>query len=354
MKIGILTFHCAYNFGAVLQCYALTEFLRQQGLDVSVLNYCPDYLETKAPKATIRTFVNRHPRHSLKTFRRYSIYYRTYKRFVSRSFQLTKRVDTLDLYRSVVSNFDIVIIGSDQVWNTKYNGQDPIWYGEGVGQTQKLVAYAVSAGDPHFTPDELVSLQTTLARFSFISVREDCLADVIRPLTPKTITTVLDPSLMAPPETWDKFTPSKERYIVIYQARANDNVFRMAKSLSCQSGCPIIALDNHWNSIYSGYHKMLSPAHFVSVIKNAYCVITTSFHGTAFSLILNTPFYTLRLNDGADARSQSLLQMLNAEDRMVDPDYQISSIDMDFSEINTRLSVLRTQSQEFLLNSLKQ
>lgn len=353
MKVGILTFHCAYNFGAVLQCYALSEYLKKQGHSVSIINYCPNYLETQSPHMTFRTFVNRHPRHSLTNYIRYSSYYWAYKRFIARSFQLTERVETLDQYRSVVSNFDVVIIGSDQVWNTKYNGDDPIWYGEGIGQNQLLVAYAVSAGDPHFTSDELVSLQAALARFSSISVREECLADVIRPLTPQAVTTVLDPSLMAPPETWDKFAPSKERYIVIYQARVNDNVFRMAESLSAQTGYPIITLDYYGNSIRSGYHKVLSPAQFVSVIKSAYCVITTSFHGTAFSAILNTPFYTLRLRDGADARSESLLRLLNAEGRMVDPDYEIESVEMDFNEINIRLSALRTQSQKFLINSLQ-
>lgn len=353
MKIGILTFHCAYNFGAVLQCYALSVFLRRQGYDVSIINYCPGYLEIRPPHATIRTFVNRHPRHSLKTYLRNFSYYHAYKRFIARSFQLTERVENLEQYHSVVSKFDTIIIGSDQVWNTKYNGQDPIWYGEGIDSNLRLVAYAVSAGDPKFTSGELEQLRAYLTRFSALSVREECLSDVITPLTSLPITTVLDPSLMVPADIWDKWSPSKKRYIVIYQARENDNVFRMAESLSQQTGHPVITLDYYGNSVRSGYHKVLSPAQFVSVIKSAYCVITTSFHGTAFSLILNTPFFTLRLRDGADARSESLLCLLNAEERMVDPDYEIDSVEMDFSDINVRLSALRTQSQEFLLKSLQ-
>ena len=76
--------------------------------------------------------------------------------------------------------------------------------------------------------------------------------------------------------------------------------------------------------------------------------MTTSFHGTAFSLILGTPFYTLRLNDGADGRAQSLLDSVNLSDRMVDVDSDVFFSSYDVVKVHNKLNKLREQSLSFL------
>ena len=354
MKIGILTFHCAYNFGAILQSYALYSFLKLHHYNVEMVNYCPPYLETKKTRLRIRTFLNRSPYRTIKLALRLIQRDKKYISFISNNMTSSIRCDCQNSYNSVIKNYDVVIIGSDQVWNTTYNGKDPIWYGKGVNDWQNLLAYAVSAGDPKFTKQELEDLKIYLKAFSNISVREECLASVITPLTSKPISTVLDPSLMAPTVIWKKWMSQKaKKSIVIYQARINDNVFRIAESLSKKTGYPIIAVDFYANSKKSGYFKVVSPEEFFILVNNAYCVITTSFHGTAFSIITNTPFYTLRLNDGADARSEELLERLGAIDRMIDVDAEVAKVDMDFTSINIKLDKLRKESQEFLLKGLQ-
>lgn len=355
MKIGILTFHCAYNFGAVLQSYALFTFLKMQQYEVEIVNYCPSYLETPKPHLGIRTFINRVPHRTIKSALRTFWRYKKYTSFISKYMRLSQRCVDRTSYERIIKQYDVVIVGSDQVWNSTYNGKDSIWFGSGVCESQKLVAYAVSAGDPKFSLQEKEELKSFLASFSSISVREECLASVIAPLTSKSVSTVLDPSLMAPLVVWKNWMTKKtQKSIVIYQARKNDNAFRLAESLSNKTGYPIVTVDFYLNSIKSGYLKVLSPEEFFVLINNAYCVITTSFHGTAFSIITNTPFYTLRLNDGADARSEAMLERLGALNRMVEVDAEIEEVDMDFTSINEKLEKLRKESQGFLLKSLEQ
>ena len=250
-KIGILTFHCAYNYGAILQCYALQTFLRDNGFNVSIINYRPNYLASKKPQFGIKTIVNRTPIHRFKRYYKYYSNFKNYEIFSHKYFALTKQCETVEEYNTIIKDFDVVIIGSDQVWNKKYNGSDIIWFGGGISNNQHLIAYAVSAGDPNFTEDECAFLTKILNRFTTLSVREEILASNLAPLTNKEITVTLDPTLMISPKVWEKWFVPTDKYIVIYQARQTENVFRIAEQLSLQYGVEIVVLDYYWQSIGS-------------------------------------------------------------------------------------------------------
>ena len=119
MRIGILTFHCAHNYGAMLQCYALQEYLKGRGDEVYVIDYRPDYLTHPYKKHKLSHWLSKDP-------------LRTLKRLLSEPFLLKKRGKRwdgfdnfmrmkLNLYpydmSSDYSNFDWLLFGSDQIWN---------------------------------------------------------------------------------------------------------------------------------------------------------------------------------------------------------------------------------------------
>lgn len=365
MKIGILTFHCAHNFGAVLQCYALQEVLKRMNHEVEILNYRPQYLATSYPKVGLSTFKCKKPS---KLYNRITFLipqlkkkYKLYTKFENDYYQLSPQINNKDQFLNIANKYQYIIIGSDQVWNTKYNHNEMLWFGDFCKDLKntKLIAYAASAGDPSFSIEELQKISHYINTFKSISVREHKLKNILSPYIKQNIQCVLDPTLMAPPSLWKRFqnvhVDEKDPYILIYQARKDPNVFRIAEQIANLKHWNIVTIDFHDNSTgaYKKYHRTISPDQFISYIKNAQCVITTSFHGTAFSIINEIPFYTLKLNDGADGRNKELLKVLKLENRFIDKHENIEFSKVDFQICNQTLETLRKQSYNFLYSAIK-
>ena len=357
MKIGILTFHSAYNFGAVLQCFALFSTIKDMGYSVEVIDYRPDYLATKKETFHWYTFINRTPwrfYERVKAVINAKKFYHKFEVFNKRNLKLSDRcVSQKDLH-NVCRRYDCVIIGSDQVWCNKFNGNDTSWFGFCSTTPIRWVGYAVSAGNTIYSEMQLCDLTR---HFSAIGVRESELYQSMQGCYKGNLAHVLDPTLLAPTTLWEQWknpiidTP----YILTYQARESDDVFRIARSLAQQLGVKLIVpIDFYPNVKSNGYNtKVCAPNEFVSLVKNARCVVTTSFHGTAFSVITGTPFYTLRLNDGADSRAESLLENLGLADRMVDASCDVIFRSYDTVKVHNLLNKLKYQSLGFLISSLQ-
>lgn len=360
MKVGILTFSSAHNFGAILQCYGLFKTLEDIGHDVEVIDYCPDYLASYKPTFGWRQYINRH---ILSFPQRYSTYkywrriYDGYESFKKHNLKLSRQIKSVTEIKIISDRYDVIIVGSDQIWNEKFNGKENVWYGEGI-KHKRLIAYAASAGNINLWLKNENKLKSLLPNFDFISARECELAEAIKKLVDGShyIPTVLDPSLLVDKKHWYKWQNRIEgsNYIVIYQARESDDVFRIAEDIRKQINCDkLIPLDFYGNVQRLGYNSsIVCPEDFISLISNAKCVVTTSFHGTAFSIILKTPFYTLRLNDGADGRSEYILEKTGLSDRMVEANSTPIFSIPDFDEAELHLKKLRKESLEFLKSAL--
>ena len=363
MKIGLLTFHCAQNYGAVLQCYATQEFLKSKGYDVEVVDYCPDYLLKPYRLFNIQRLACGNPITSainlvkeLIQFPRRCYRQWAYHRFVKKYLTLSKTVTKA----TIPSYYDTYIVGSDQIWNPRLtHGFDDAYFCRFTfpKNSKKYISYAASMEAKELTIEAQQHYKESLKHFDSVSVREENLVQLLQPLTPQKITPVLDPTLMVDPCIWNNLVtncPARKKYVVIYQGRSNKDSERIAKDIAKLVGGEVVILST-WFSLSRGEsHKNIGPEEFVNVIRHAACVITTSFHGTAFSIIFNRPFYTIRMNDGADTRSQSLLESLNLQDRMIDTDSSPMFSTIDYSEANARLERLRYLSQEFLLNALNE
>lgn len=323
MKIGILTFHCAHNYGAVLQAYALQTYLNSIGNNVCIVNYRPKYI-----KNNIFAWYKWISLNPIKTYKkicwqRKTLIYQWKKRYAFKHFE-KKYLNVKNINLSLSkNNIDCFIFGSDQIWRKSHNCFDPIYYGNFKGCKDKLlVSYAASMGLSTLSTNEKLLLKKWLSSFSMISVRESYLKELLLPLTSENIEIVVDPTFLLSKTSWEQIAISPnidKQYILIYQVICNSSTYKMAYEVAKKFNLEIIEISSDF-VIKDVDHKVIydaSPEEFLGWIKNANFIITTSFHGTAFSLIFNKPFISIKQNMTSDLRIESILSMCGQEKRFV-------------------------------------
>lgn len=366
-KIGILTFHTAHNYGAVLQCYALQEMLKSMGHDVEVIDYRPGYIED-----AYKLFPDRRQESSsfiqcVKLMLRDLLLYpvksaraRKFTSFVRKHLNLSASVPGTD----IPSGYDVYIVGSDQIWNKAITkGYDKVYFCDFHFEKlhRKYLSYAASTELSDISADDSCLFNSHLDRFDSISVRESGLADFIKVHFNKNVDTVIDPTLLHDKTFWDKLIEPKEDrgdYILLYQARYNAELVEKAEKIAAAMNCRLVEM-SAWTIPLARMHKdgmSASPLEFIDMIRNAKMVLNTSFHGTAFSVIYGVPFYYVALSDGWDLRATSLLNELDLADRILP--LEACSADacqtqLDFSQAHALLASLREHSKQFLLNGIQ-
>lgn len=361
MKIGIFTFHCAQNYGAVLQTYGLQEYLLSLGHDVYVIDYRPDYLT--APYK-IFTFKWERGKANFWTFLReiLTVPIRLgrlllFKKFVSKNLRLYK----LDLNQKD-NDFDAFIYGSDQIWNPKLTGGfDDVYFGKIPAATNKqLFSYAASVGDiSHLTSSDKAYLKDALGRFTAISVRENDFQELLNNEIGLNSCCVCDPVLLAGDEIFDRLTMnapcrlSKNKYLMLFQLEViNDTIISYAKKIATSLAIDFVNVISRRETLDRSIHQCLSAESFLNYIKNSSLVFTTSYHGTVFSILYRKQFYTISVNPSVDSRALSLLSAVGLESRLINTSQKdIRSI--NYNDIESSLMDYVRLSRNFVNNNLK-
>lgn len=302
MKIGILTFHAAKNYGAVLQCRCLYEVLRSLGHDVSVIDYRPEYLT--APYKLWKSSFLRHPGTIVKVSAKLSGALRR-----DAAFDRFERELPLSPVEGV--SFDAIFYGSDQIWNRNIcRGIDPMFFaGAPTAAMTRNIAYAASDGNIIPSPEEQKVARRYLHNFHRIGVREEGMLErmdkdgipAVLNLDPVMLagTVVLD-TLCAPPVC-------KDRYVLTYEALDNPAVLDKARRIASEEHLKLISISR---TPYSGGSNKYGPKEFVALFKDAVKVVTTSYHGVVLSILYNKEYEYVRTNTPADGRIDSLLDAL--------------------------------------------
>ena len=360
MKIGILTFHRATNYGAILQAYALIQYLINQGYDAKIVDYKPKGMGILYAPINVPGFLKKIKRIVLNLLMLPSLLTRYKKREMFWKY-INKVLSSGDLPR-----MDAYIVGSDQVWSVCFTGGiDNLYWGQFDRNGAKLISYAGSAaenmGDSFYSNENAKLLES----FDFISVREKELQGYLQTQIPnKKIEKVLDPTLMAGVDFFDELIademPLEKTYVLVYQViRTKDALIsEYAKQIASRAGWDIVEIKNSRLYIcsqgkFSISKELQNPTQFVSLFKYAQFVITTSFHGTAFSLMFNRPFNVVSISDEVDSRSKDLLMQLNLTDRLVLLPLNKVQKNIDWKDVNSRLQELRMPSREFLKKALR-
>lgn len=282
MKIGIITFHHAHNSGAMLQVLALQTYLQNAGHEVSVIDYRVSRIDRSyaaAPpvrKDRFEAFMNRHLR-------------------------LSPLYHSLSELQKADHPYDAVIAGSDQIWNeTILNGLDPAYFCAFGKPTLRRIIYGASIGSDTLSQSSRFLMQRFLQYPDFISVREESMLPLLRPLTDKALTPVLDPTLLLTPDfylTLAKPEAPASAYIYlhyVHHSGENPDLDQAAAELSALCGLPI--LKNRAGQRFQNELPDCSndgPAEFLSRIRHASYVVSDSFHANVFSILFSKHFLTV-------------------------------------------------------------
>lgn len=368
-KIGVLTFHASYNFGSNLQAYALQEYVKKimnNNVEYEIINFRTDkqiqlytsFLEKKGLVNFIKRIIFIR---EIKNIKLKKIYY---EKFISEKLNVTNRIANISELKKNCSKYDYLLVGSDQIWNTSAFDFDWSYFLDFVKNKKKL-SYAASFGPlkMNWSKEETERIRKSLNDFSFISVREEGSYENVLKLTNKKADINIDPTLLLKKEEWidviknSKCQIPKNDYILLYNLKGKEYV-KLAKKISKTLNIPVVVpLFGNRLEIMYGFKKIYAtgPIEFLDLIKNSKLVLSSSFHGTLFSIIFNKPFFSL--NGDKDFRISNILKTLKLEDRTINiNDYKeksSNSFDIDFSCANEELEKQRNKSKEYLLKALK-
>jgi hypothetical protein len=256
-----------------------------------------------------------------------------------------------------VNNLDAVFIGSDQVWSKAHTGGefDPMFFG--IGFNAKAISYAPSCSISSLNDDDKEKLSKLLTNISSISVREDEFKKLLQPLTNQNISVVVDPTILAGANPFKKIAvaPKKDKpYVLIYEITRHPEVLEFARLLAKELNADIVELTNGMTAHHEPFmDEAASPEEFLGYIRDAACVVTTSFHGTVFSILFETPFYTITQGNSFDIRMVNLLSKLDLKSRLKPLGETCKFAPVDFKGAHERLDELATVSKKFIADSLK-
>lgn len=357
MKIGILTFHRAINYGAVLQCYALYRTLCDMGHDVEVIDYRPSYIENDRRFLFVKrtNFISKIKiliYHLLDyTYRRKSS--RVFDIFVNNYLTFSPKVHSAN---NIPDYYDCIFFGSDQIWNpTISGGFDKVFWGQFPKGKTKFVSYAASLGTPqNIAIDKWDAINEYIKNFDSVSVREGKLLEYLN-CNPKG-KVVLDPTLLASREIFESIAvkPKETKYVLLYMLEPDRQAISFAKNIAKKRGCKLIrirAVNNRFDT-HNEYVTLsaIKPEEFLGYFKYADYIVNVSFHGTAFSVIFNKNFYTLKSKNFE--RAYGLLSSIGLNDRFVSPEKDVELQDMSYEYANKRLEEMRRESMHFIEASI--
>lgn len=350
-KIGILTYHRALNYGAVLQTYALYKKLTNlTNQKVEIINYYNKSIEsgrniTTSGKISLTKLV-KYPYILLKS--------QKFDNFLKEVSQSAKIEDNLPFY--IEKNYDRVIVGSDQVWNFNINNSDYAYLFKGTKNVKKY-SYAASFGITNYDKKTNNNIKRLLKKFDAISVREKTGCQFLsEKLNIKKSVISLDPTLLLSGEEWKNLVDhnnQKSDYILIYNVPQPSLIEAYAQKLSEEKNMDIIFIPNGYKPKIDC--KIIRPNvyEFISLFKNAKYVITNSFHGTVFSILLKKKFLVeyngkSKLND----RIENLLNICKLEHCILNNETALSDIDkeIDWNIVDSKLDKERQKSIKYLEN----
>ena len=364
-RIGILTFHSGFNYGACLQAFALQTTLKKYGYENEVINF-----ETDAFVAS-REMFSRRPRRLKEIIKNITrlpywnslhVRERMFNNYTFDVLNSTSRYRTETEVIHHAEDYECIICGSDQIWNLTHLKDDPAitpLFFLNFPKKQRRVAFSASFASftkiAHLHEKEFLPW---LKQFDAISVREISGVEYVKSKG-LDCTLTLDPTVLLDKEDYEPICAPRQiegKYVLMFGWNTNKDLIEVAKKVSKELGLPVYNIVPPPRAMFCGIPRKLDvgPCEFLSMIKHAEFVVTNSFHGTAFSTTFERPYVSV-VTGKADTRMESLLSQLGLSDHLVTKD----NIDVkkmlstDYSKVREKKAALRQASFDFLKNALK-
>ena len=364
MKLGTITVHNGYNYGASLQAYALVQALKELGYDASLVDYRTGNIEKKVninhsrglKKAVGYILLNgrgyEYRRKRFEDFNQMIISGKTYY-----------QNEELKILNDIYDGF---VCGSDQIWNMQITNYDPAFFLSFANKDKLTMSYAASLGEERVSDEKTKKFFVeNLKNLDFISVREEDGKQIVSKLTDKPCSCVLDPVFLLNKKQWLGIAQKSVRcvprykYGFYYQLFNDEEMYLFAKMKAREKGVKLLRADilpvkAALNGCVSVSGKGIGPAEFVNLISNAEFVVTNSFHGTAFSVMFEKEFYVKTIKGalcGRNNRMINLLTMLGLETHFID-NGQCKYDVVDYKKVKAIIDGKRKKSEEYILNSI--
>ena len=346
MKVGILTYHDGFNYGAFYQTYAMQRFLARSGYDCQVINY-----KNRAfTKNEYQMFLD--PRLKQVPDQRISRnMVRIAKlKWAQRRLRLTRRIFTHELLSTYP--FDAVVLGSDEIWNWQKDiiGCDLAYFGSGV-TADKRVAYGISFGTVNpetAVPDEI---REAIRRVDAISVRDENSESILKNVVGVDCEKVLDPAFLT--DFRSEASAVKERDFILVYGFFSEEMRRKIRAYAARNNKRTVGVGYYlpWCDVS---YDTLSPSQWLGFFAASDAVITTMFHGMIFSLLNRKEFFMFSTPERV-CKVGRFLADLGLAHRMGDHASDVEgafATPISYDRVFDLIDVKRQRSERFLLASL--
>ena len=366
MKAGLVTFYHIHHYGALLQAAATERAVERFGWDCEIIDYFvnQDNALFKRPTGLGSAA---HDAHTALHYQALSERYRRFEKFSRDHLRISdRRYGRFDELAGGPLPYDLILSGSDQIWNPKIfpDGRfDPVFFG--TFSQKRRIAYAPSFGVPTIPEGMQAELKGYLDGFSHLSARETQGSAIIRDIAGKDAPVVLDPTLLLTADQWDSMAdhPSnypKGGYILCYCISRPGALTPYLERLHQETGLPVVQLCGIRQKVHPKAKQILDagPAEFLGLFQNAAYVVTNSFHGTVFSVQFHRPFFTTvspaELSAPERSRTVSILSRLGLANRVIGKGDTAELLDpVDWEAAEAALTAARKDSLNYLQAALE-
>jgi len=375
VKIGLITYHSAYNFGSVLQAYATQETLKEIAGNCEIINYRTNEqrrvysIFSWRKNCTVLFSVYNNVLALLK-YHKKKKRRDAYEKLFQEIFHLSEECsEPEDVYR-LWDRYDMIVSGSDQIWNkhsvelhyVSWNYMMPYLL---CGYSGKKVSYASSVAN--MSDEEIEKILPYINQFDSVSMREYSSAKKLNDMCHVRVDNVLDPTFLLSEREWaDRFhlqVRNEPDYILFYalnRRRDIKEVLPIIEKYSDLKGLKVKMITPL--GFFKGGKNIeileeVDPVEFLNLIYNARTVITDSYHGTIFSVNFSKDFYSICGKNPSDFRKTDILERIGLQGRIInslsdllDKEYD----DIAYSIVDENLKELKEKSLEYLKQSISQ
>lgn len=317
-SVGIITYHHDYNYGTMLQAYALQKEVILQGYSGELIDFKQNNTPTALQLLGIRirrlpAYIREHEKYLVLAAAReqFSKRNQLFEKFYNINLKVGKvKYTSSDELKANPPIYDGYVVGSDQTWNPYVSNNPEAFYLSFVSDDHKKGSYAPSLAVSQLTEKQKKMYRDYLQGFSFLSCRELSGAKLLEDILNRTVENVLDPTLLLDRDQWQgisAYSESDVPYILTYfLGEVKEHRF-FVHELSKRTGLKVIAIPASYLEIIdsSCEKRWVGPDEFLSLIRNAKYVCTDSFHGTMFSINFGVEFFSFCKTKDAEKTSEN-------------------------------------------------
>lgn len=374
MKIGIITIHKSPSYGACLQSFALWKYISSEGVDCEIIDlHRPTHIDFKKSDR----FLPMRQEHLTFKVKVLTELFKLKDKLLAKVHlsplekkynQFNEEIKYSKVYKGVDElyanppSYDLYVTGSDQVWNPQQAYCIEPYFLTFVNNGGKKISYAASIGLKDLLSEEKEKFAQWLESYDAIGVREKSAQELLTSFMNKPTTLVLDPTFLLDKESWlkESVLPAvNDSYILLFSLFTPSNILNFAKRIAEESDKRLIILAPNRKEIGNGGILVndAGPREFLGYFYQADMVITDSFHGTVFSMIMEAGnfFSYIAPNNRRGSRIVDLLSLFQLEDHLLSPELKETAIELqshqiDLSILKERIKEERAKSISFLAN----